>query len=469
MPVFAVRWRDFRCFRDTGWVGIRPLTILIGPNSGGKTSVLAPLLMLKQTLDARDERVPLIGRGELADAGHYRDMVRDHQTDRKIRFHLWDRPRTPDFRDEPEKDSGGPYGSAPDRLELTFRNGDGDGPAKLASLVVRADDGRVYLRRSSRKRGGYTFNFFEDLPAGNRTERAVRRAIRQAVPTNFFFPGTEVLGGLMPRGLPSAWRTFGEFSRAQSGRLLSRPAIAYMSMLMHQRSSLIRFVDSIRYVGPLRSGPSREYRRADEETDWVGVRGERAADVFSRLWPTETRPLVQEWLTRFGFGDTVECVGPDGGRFAIELLTGARRTNLVDAGFGFSQVFPLVVQAFGGPQDALVIAEQPEIHLNPRLQVLLGDLFATMVRRGQRVIVETHSEHLVLRLRTLVAQGELKADDVALLFVECSRRGSTVRRIPVEENGHIDASEWPRGFFEDSLHQVLNLAAAQTRPDTETS
>ena len=121
------------------------------------------------------------------------------------------------------------------------------------------------------------------------------------------------------------------------------------------------------------------------------------------------------------------------------------------------------MQGLYGPEGSLILAEQPEIHLNPRLQSGLADLFSSFVQQGRRVLVETHSEHLLLRLRRLVAEGQLKSSDLALYYIERSGNTSTVRNVPVQSNGHIQSEDWPVGFFEDSLREAFDLAAAQTR------
>jgi predicted ATPase len=136
-------------------------------------------------------------------------------------------------------------------------------------------------------------------------------------------------------------------------------------------------------------------------------------------------------------------------------------TNIADAGFGTSQVLPLITQAIAAAPDSLTLAEQPEIHLNPRLQCVLADLFVEMAAAKRRVIVETHSEHLLLRLRRLVAMGKISHEDVALYFIERDREQSTIRHVPIQKNGHIKPADWPAGFFGETLRESLALATTQ--------
>jgi predicted ATPase len=194
----------------------------------------------------------------------------------------------------------------------------------------------------------------------------------------------------------------------------------------------------------------------------VGLRGEHTANLVLRNYQ-KIRTQLNHWIKRFEFGDRIKLKKISAGYFSLWFEGGRARTgiNIADAGFGASQILPLIVQAATAREASLTICEQPEIHLNPRLQYVLADLFAEMANNRRRVIVETHSEHLLLRLRHLIAQGRIDSERVALYFVEMSNGIASIREIPVEGNGHIPSEEWPKGFFEDSLRESFALATAQ--------
>jgi predicted ATPase len=185
------------------------------------------------------------------------------------------------------------------------------------------------------------------------------------------------------------------------------------------------------------------------------------ANVIRRRLANKPKEL-NKWIKRFEFGEKLRIDKLSDGLFSLSFVGGKRSfdTNIAEAGFGASQVLPLIVQALTGVEEGLTIAEQPEIHLNPRLQSVLADLFVEMVHKDQRVIVETHSEHLLLRLRRLVADGTIDSEMVAIYFVEREGDVSSVKPIEIQKNGHID--QWPKGFFEDSLRETLALASAQS-------
>jgi len=128
-----------------------------------------------------------------------------------------------------------------------------------------------------------------------------------------------------------------------------------------------------------------------------------------------------------------------------------------------SQVLPLIVQGLLAEPGDWIVMEQPEIHLNPRLQAALADLFADIVRRDVGLIIESHSEHLLLRLRRLMAEDKLDEGAVGLYFVEQDNGISSVRDVGVDNVGRIKADDWPRGFFADSLRESMALADEQRR------
>jgi predicted ATPase len=137
-----------------------------------------------------------------------------------------------------------------------------------------------------------------------------------------------------------------------------------------------------------------------------------------------------------------------------------------EVGAGISQVIPVVVAALRA-KAGLVLVEQPEIHVHPALQVGLGDLLieatTRAVKRGTSV-VETHSEHLLLRVMRRIretTEGTLPEGaspatpaDVMVLFIERTAAGTIVRRMPLNDRGEL-VKAWPGGFFEEGLREVF--------------
>lgn len=140
-----------------------------------------------------------------------------------------------------------------------------------------------------------------------------------------------------------------------------------------------------------------------------------------------------------------------------ELVLFDERTKTVvthrDVGIGISQVLPVLVAAYGS-EGKLIAMEQPEIHLHPALQAELGDVFieAALGERKNTFILETHSEHLILRLMRRIREGKISPDDIGVVFVEPLANGSRFVELRIDEEGDF-IDEWPGGFFEESFHE----------------
>ncbi len=173
--------------------------------------------------------------------------------------------------------------------------------------------------------------------------------------------------------------------------------------------------------------------------------------------------LVSDWLASKKVLKRLHVEGDKTTRMLQgDEITGPVNINVAGMGEGISQVLPIiarslsVVSYWGGTP--CVIVEQPEIHLHPALQADLADLFIDCAKTGQQVIVETHSEHLVLRVRRRIAEGTLDRAQVSILHVEKTGTASTARPLDINEQGNF--SNWPVGFFDEAYQEAMAMAEA---------
>ena len=138
-------------------------------------------------------------------------------------------------------------------------------------------------------------------------------------------------------------------------------------------------------------------------------------------------------------------------------------SDVNDLGFGISQIMPIIVQSLivkpekrDQVKGSLIIIEQPESQIHPRLQTELGTLFANTIKGPwhNRYIIETHSEHLILRIQRLIREGELSKDDVAVMYVDKGEEGSICEELRMNRKGEF-IDEWPDGFFEDGFKEIF--------------
>jgi predicted ATPase len=127
---------------------------------------------------------------------------------------------------------------------------------------------------------------------------------------------------------------------------------------------------------------------------------------------------------------------------------------LSDVGFGISQILPFVVQSLAA-SDQIISIEQPEVHIHPRLQADLGDLLIEAIKepRQNQFLIETHSEHLALRLQRRVREKKLSPDQISIVYVSRGPNGATVQPLRLDEEGDF-IDDFPGGFFPERLREL---------------
>ena len=224
-------------------------------------------------------------------------------------------------------------------------------------------------------------------------------------------------------------------------------------------SALEQTLEVLFPMGPFRRPPERWYIFTGTSPQDVGYRGDLLPDLLFRHH--ELVEETNEWLKKLDMGYEIE-VKPVGGNsgdlFEVRLMDTRRKERvnvaLPDVGFGISQLLPFVVQSLVSKRQIISI-EQPEVHVHPRLQADLGDLLSEAIKepRQNQFIVETHSEHLILRLQRLVYKGEIKPEEVSVIYISRGPEGAKSQRLHLDEEGDF-VDEWPNGFFPERLREL---------------
>ena len=444
------RIQQFKSWADTGDLRLGKLTGVFGTNSSGKTSLLQFLLMLKQTAESQDRsRVLHLGnRDAYVDLGTPADVLHGHEVPGTLAFELaWRAAQPIEVRNTLRKT--GQVVARPDRLTLDAEIAVGD-----LSLAVE---------RFAYQFGDYAFGM-------ERVEEPKYRSVEYRL----IHDGYEAIRMQGRKWqLPAPVKSYGFPDEAvtyyQNVGFLPDLALALETQM--QRTL---------YLGPLREYPERDYTWAGERPPDVGQRGEKAvaALLASRgdgrvIQPGLRQKLrtVEEhvawWLRDLGIIHDFELRQIAEGRKLYEVRVKTTAASpwvlITDVGFGVSQVLPVLVLCFYAPPGSTLIFEQPEIHLHPRIQAGLADVFLDAIRRrGVQIVLESHSEHLLRRLQRRIAEEVTKPEDVALYFVEPKRGASTLRPLDVDMFGNV--LNWPEGFFGDELGELAAMTeAAMTR------
>ena len=237
-------------------------------------------------------------------------------------------------------------------------------------------------------------------------------------------------------------------------------------------------------MGPLRDYPKREYTWSSEQPTDMGRRGERAIDAIlvsdSRGYKISRGKGKKQWsLSQFvaywlkelelihSFNIKPLVEGSNYYRVWVQKTPESSEVLLTDVGFGVSQILPVITLCYYVPEGSTMLIEQPEIHLHPKVQAGLADVFihATKTRNIQ-IILESHSEHLLKRLQRRTAEFGLNGNEysinnnnINLYFCETLKGSSAITALKLDTFGNI--LNYPPNFFGDEFGEIAAMTKAK--------
>lgn len=414
-----LRLSNFRAFDREVTVRFRPITILIGRNNAGKSSVIQFLLMLQQSLS-------LDSTSFLAPSGE------------KVRLGLFSEIRNVKSRKK--------------NLSFSLRAIDPDRPGDALSLYPEAQ------RLGSGQPLRYTID--ASVARGKAGELRGKSSMAALLGDNTLFT----------LSAPVTERSrFMNFTDARRQRRSSRLNSGQEQAEQYCLAALARQFNLLHHIGPVRADIPRSFDAGEPiATNYVGSTGRNALHLLKDIRASRSRyrfflshlsKVLDIGAIAFNErGELAQCI-------AKNNATGAE-TNLADLGFGVSQCLPIFVQgAVMDPYSTLMI-EQPEARMHPTAQLELAAFFADLW--GQRnvcSIIETHSGNILLRLRSLIAlgpeQGGLSPADVSIAYFDIQDDGQTaVRNLAIDENGMMEDG-LPLEFFGADIEEGFRLGAAK--------
>ena len=503
-----LRLKNYRCFKDTGKIPIKPLTFLVGANSSGKSSFLKFFPLLKQSLPQK-RRGLFLWNGDFVDFKDFQNTLRKVKVDNQNEEHCQTMEISFDLENVSIVRRMRTNKDTIDKIELTLTlsQEQEEHYDKLDKLIIKFPEQCIsclFIPKDDNV----------TIQIGSLTSESIKEKIK-----------FNMTNGLLPRFTFAKGNRIGDESyaciekmmviaekyqiRAQtSNRFLYYPLYATIAPNKERTKILIRknwkveiseedlntifdllyfynlnnIIDTINinmfrlagnitYIGPLRETTERYYRFQNLAVDEIDPDGSNLAMYLYNL-STEDRDKLNEWISSiFEFKINVKS---DGGHVELDIIEkGNLEQNLIDVGFGYTQILPILVGIWKIlNKDTLLVnrekeqwemvehiiaIEQPELHLHPRMQAKLGILLVKVIKEAEkyqekfRFIIETHSETLLNKIGELIALEKIRQEDVSVVLFNAEQEGmeKEVELAGYSENGFL--TNWPINFFAEDV------------------
>ena len=477
----GITLQNFKSFGEAVEVPLAPLTLVFGANSAGKSSVIQSLLLLKQSSEA--DR--LITQGQTANLGSFNGLVHRHN-DQPVTLGIaygalpaWlPEAGTPDpalqraaeWRFTQTLSGAGMLARTTLRFghyEMAFITSETqpqdqlDTPLEgVQSIFLGIASGTLLYPFDARHRHDGTEQ--DEAKRLRGRENNAKRALKRLREADLHLL-TLRRRGILPTSEPVLPRSASAALDGREQGIVSSYTNRYAALAAGIAFEIRELLDSVVYLGPLRSAPQRFYDRTSASST-PGDGQHVAMYLFDNSAVLES---VNEWMQNLEIPYALDAVpvktsGPAnlvGDLIALALTDQRSGVSVTpaDVGFGISQALPVIVETLS-QRESVICVEQPETHLHPRLQARLADLFIESTQeggRGNQMIVETHSEHLMLRVQRRIREGSLDPAQVSVVYVDQDADGhTTVNRLRIDGEGDF-LDEWPNGFFDERLDELF--------------
>ncbi len=492
-----LRIKNIKSFKDSGDLNIKPLTVFVGRNSCGKSSLLRFPVVLAQTRNTNTDS-PLTFYGNMLDYGNYEDVIHSGCNDGmefEIHYDI-DINDTQDYRyimvgEEVNNRENTNSDIRDVSLKIVIDKENKRTFVKSVQLFIDDNcltgffekDGHYIISLSKLRvneqliSADYEFQlkelFFDDFfPLYEERELfpSIVDSVRKKNNSNENCSSQDLYNKLFVNASP-----YGDDSLTPEEDEIKtiKKSLDYASTIMSHVYNRLDFESKIlTYIGPFRANPERTYRDSERRSINVGVKGENTSTVLIRDYQNDKRLIdkISEWLhNTMNYRLSINEIGSSLYQIVLEDDKG-NISNIIDVGYGVSQVLPIITQVIRSAyvtkkslknssmeNDEMILIEQPELHLHPAAQADLADLFVDCIKKksNKKIIIETHSEHIIRKLQVLIADknNSFTNKDICIYYVDKDQNGvATVEEMRLLENGKFE-KPWPSGFF-DKAHQL---------------
>lgn len=459
--ITGIRLKNYKAFKDTGWIDFNNFTLLYGYNSNGKSTILKFLYQLKRCISSYriGMNVALWG-DEFDDAeGGFLELLYNGQEKKTSEMSLSFKMTLCEEDDLFVRTI---------LKELTPSMGELLEEFIVYTISYKYDQKgkKVDLRSFSIQYGEYTIYRYTTTHTGSyRVETDIEHFAWNSsnrLPAYFNICNGVILedkvASTYMNGMEVEHDDWYGAARKQRATTLIQRVKAVINEI------LINYTDDFEYFYPSRSVPKRVMKLSLDNSRRVGALGENTYDV---LYAIETnkeadkKKGINEYLNIFGYSYEWRISKNGYGEFLLVDLKTKAKVNILDCGFGISQILPIIVSCFDDSKEALAV-DSPDAHLHSKVHGAICDLLIDTAKR-RNVIIETHSENMLLRLqRRIVEKNEIYPDMATIYFITDTGDGTVCKKITFNEYGDLvnEPAEFKQ-FFSASFEDVMSIAKAK--------
>jgi len=449
MMITSLSFRNFKSWKNFPNTNFDSLTAFFGTNSSGKTSILDFLLLLKQTLESTDRSQVLDfgGKNSYTELGSFNDLIYNHEFSESLEFTIaLSFLKSIDIYDTETR-----------KTKLFSNN-----KLSFSSLIRQTTAKRLYVQEFNYQFSNKKFimrkkekDRYDYSLTSESTNGAEKYPIKRTVGRGWPLPEP-----LKFHGFPDQIRTYYQNT----------------GFLFDLQLALEESFANIYYLGPLREYPQRQYTWTGAQPSDMGRRGERCIDALlasreqgtkisrgRKLKQFTVEEYVAYWLKELGliYEFSISEISESTNIYQVKVKRNKDSSfvSLTDVGFGVSQILPVLTLCYYVAEGSTLLVEQPEIHLHPKVQAGLADVFIDAIeKKGIQIILESHSEHLLRRLQRRIAENIITNKQAKVFFCENIGKESHVIPLDVDPFGQI--RNWPNGFFGDEMEEIAEMTKA---------
>jgi predicted ATPase len=472
---------NFKAFQKLDDLKIKPITILCGTNSCGKSSILQSILLLKQTLENKNPNHSLLLNNRFVRLGLFQDILfrknQNNEMSFKFRFNL----------DREEKSLKNVYLFIDQFIDPNYDFYTNDGrfcieyevTLKMEKENYKENNNFEHLNSIQVKRA------FMKISALNPYHEVMLISAVHKKDNNYFIEWKRTPSDISSAEIELKFSNLfpDSFTLTEAFRnsFVSNGPFLDFNSIYRFKQILGVFFHSYSYIGPLRGEPERRYIYENDVMD-IGIKGENAAylyftgknkqvsnhffyqqanDSFKEIPDQTLHSALQKWFDLMKIPNFEAELNNKIIYLNMEASAyDETRVGIADVGFGVSQIFPIILEGLRLEKGGTLMLEQPEIHLHPNLQMQMADYFISLALSGKQVLVETHSDHVINRLvRRIVEDETLNLKDlVGIYFIKPSENGSVYEEINIDDTKGI--TNWPPDFFDQTANEQMKIMQA---------